>query len=905
MADDAANDAVVAGEFVVIPYEPTEKPKRFATKKKEKAWLEREAMRYKAALRTAKRECESSQQNNNNPQNNSDGALSPCIETLRVLNSRSRSSSGASPVLPSPHVTANTTRVEERSTKNASQNNQQNNDDGDSSLSPCIETLRGLNSRSRSSAGASPPTPPTSAGGKKRLNKKKRRGKKATPREPFDVDAWGEDLSNQIDAAAATSTRSRSSDGASASSSNEAGGETIERIASHCDPTSPTTSTRGTVSIAPFNIGTSSPSSSTRARTSSARASTSGRRRPRATPRTSSSAAASVSFETPSSPGTRRVVHATRPPASAPSISTSEEIPLHLRKSPPETDGCFSPRTERVKQHIVQFLGNKSTPERAKILESVITDSRVTTKPSIAQSLFTSAKKVAQKLIPSKTQQKVVSSVASSTEPLNKQSFEYYGIMLLEMQKLVDDEGAEIHGVTQSNESIDEAITEILEETDGCCVQYRCANALHMAQKLAMELDVIYDRAIDAPGHGKKDIDGFNGTDKRVLDSEFRGNVEHQPEALNPLKKETLLYQMCDGTRIDIADIAQKVLSRPDRADGQVAKVEPNKPRKPSTGKSSHQLSSRNYKVRKKGVAAKWKPVRMKAIGFPAGKGNGMKFHYNFRFERAIYPWFAYRRIPCYCKGCEEELKKSSEMRYDSISNQCYLFPMMKKKDGSETSWNDWGKGQFRQADDCSIPHFHALQANTLQEMGCTYSTQVEVGTIGAHSCSDPKYDNWYLVMWAGEPERATEDKVIEFYGGKDSVTVWEGDWYCRAFYLDKLGKGAPNWWTRTDRECVVRLETVLKSDVGMLKLSDDNTNPLPERATTKAKETAAATGAWRISDKDKLFLSVEAKSRAALEYDDSMVTEVRDELLTEEQWAKHDGDDMDIDDEDNGEESE
>ena len=55
------------------------------------------------------------------------------------------------------------------------------------------------------------------------------------------------------------------------------------------------------------------------------------------------------------------------------------------------------------------------------------------------------------------------------------------------------------------------ALLEILDDTDGCAVQYRCANALYMLQKLAIELDIIYDRGIDAEGHGKKKIDGYSG----------------------------------------------------------------------------------------------------------------------------------------------------------------------------------------------------------------------------------------------------------------------------------------------------------------------------------------------------------------------------------------------------------
>ena len=46
-------------------------------------------------------------------------------------------------------------------------------------------------------------------------------------------------------------------------------------------------------------------------------------------------------------------------------------------------------------------------------------------------------------------------------------------------------------------------LTEILEDTDGCSVQYRCGTALYLLHKLAHENNIIYDRSINTPGHGK------------------------------------------------------------------------------------------------------------------------------------------------------------------------------------------------------------------------------------------------------------------------------------------------------------------------------------------------------------------------------------------------------------------
>ena len=51
--------------------------------------------------------------------------------------------------------------------------------------------------------------------------------------------------------------------------------------------------------------------------------------------------------------------------------------------------------------------------------------------------------------------------------------------------------------------------------------------------------------------------------------------------------------------------------------------------------------------------------------------------------------------------------------------------------------------------------------------------------------------------------------------------------------WLDKLYDGL-GWWTETEQECIVRLETVLNTDVDMLEESE--TNPLPNKLTSTVK---------------------------------------------------------------------
>ena len=55
------------------------------------------------------------------------------------------------------------------------------------------------------------------------------------------------------------------------------------------------------------------------------------------------------------------------------------------------------------------------------------------------------------------------------------------------------------------------------DDTDGCGKQYRCGTAIYLLSVLASTFDIVIDRAIGAPGHGKDLVDGLNATDKVYL----------------------------------------------------------------------------------------------------------------------------------------------------------------------------------------------------------------------------------------------------------------------------------------------------------------------------------------------------------------------------------------------------
>ena len=59
------------------------------------------------------------------------------------------------------------------------------------------------------------------------------------------------------------------------------------------------------------------------------------------------------------------------------------------------------------------------------------------------------------------------------------------------------------------------------EDRDGCAKQYRCAFVTYLMTVLSYSYDIIMDRSINAPGHGKNFVYGLNTMGKRYLKGNF------------------------------------------------------------------------------------------------------------------------------------------------------------------------------------------------------------------------------------------------------------------------------------------------------------------------------------------------------------------------------------------------
>jgi len=70
-------------------------------------------------------------------------------------------------------------------------------------------------------------------------------------------------------------------------------------------------------------------------------------------------------------------------------------------------------------------------------------------------------------------------------------------------------------------------LKKIFDVCDGCGAQYRSGSVLYLLSKICFEFKIVYDRAIQAPGHGKGIVDALNGKLKHVLDTFFTTHIKN------------------------------------------------------------------------------------------------------------------------------------------------------------------------------------------------------------------------------------------------------------------------------------------------------------------------------------------------------------------------------------------
>ncbi len=115
-------------------------------------------------------------------------------------------------------------------------------------------------------------------------------------------------------------------------------------------------------------------------------------------------------------------------------------------------------------------------------------------------------------------------------------------------------------------ESRRESLNAIFDIVDGCQapVHFLCSKVPYILAQLAIQLNVCYTRNVQAPGHGKKEVDGLIGAEKTYADIIFTHPRQYAEEDYNDTKAP--MHRMdSNGLKTSLAKMLFDVLSKAKR----------------------------------------------------------------------------------------------------------------------------------------------------------------------------------------------------------------------------------------------------------------------------------------------------------------------------------------------------
>ncbi len=121
-----------------------------------------------------------------------------------------------------------------------------------------------------------------------------------------------------------------------------------------------------------------------------------------------------------------------------------------------------------------------------------------------------------------------------------------------------------LNDLDRRNEMPWELLQAMYHIVDGCAVQYQSSAVLYTMVIISYSMRGCYIRCVQAPGHGKEEVDGPIGNEKTYADSIFARPGRQAKEDLQEHELEAPMHRMVNGTKTSLAkmlyDIVQYLL---------------------------------------------------------------------------------------------------------------------------------------------------------------------------------------------------------------------------------------------------------------------------------------------------------------------------------------------------------
>ena len=320
------------------------------------------------------------------------------------------------------------------------------------------------------------------------------------------------------------------------------------------------------------------------------------------------------------------------------------------------------------------------------------------------------------------------------------------------------------------------------DHTDGCAKQYRCSIAYYFLSFLSQRYQIVIDRAVDTPGHGKDVVDGFNAVQKRYLASCLR--KRNTPEVHESDSSRMRVEAMTEEGEVSFAEECKRLLELRDKTG--------------TTGDKKHakreakaRLKNKYYRVYDEEATISNGSKAVYKILNNTEKV-GMKELYHIRCDPDLgVGYCSMRRVPCACEGCLEQLshewlpdtEKTLQPRYAVEAENCKYSSILR-------GYNKWYiteltliEGSEKEED---TDYRHEL---VLSGMSWAAADQIEMDTMGAFQTSDPDTPGYYIVQWVGEAYTLQEQYSCHAFDPPNIIC--EGEMVCEAKFWTPMNKGS------------------------------------------------------------------------------------------------------------------
>jgi hypothetical protein len=391
-----------------------------------------------------------------------------------------------------------------------------------------------------------------------------------------------------------------------------------------------------------------------------------------------------------------------------------------------------------------------------------------------------------------------------------------------------------------SNEGVMMQGGRILDNTDGCAKQYRCATALYLLSAISTKFGLTIDRAIGAPGHGKDLVDGLNACDKFYLKKVMARIVNPATEPSID-SKNIINHSVVENEFVSISVEAARLCAL-DRSSGSKSD------RKHNKRESEAKMKKRFYHVRKQDEKVH-SDIKMQMIGLPSnGPHSGLLAHYHLHADPYLgLAKLAIRRIPCACESCETKIKLPWVPSVEPKLQPRFAQNMECKRWKIFESINDWKIVTLVPRTDCDPDDVADAQQDVLEGLTKRVGEEIIQGGYGAVLTEDEETHGYYVVTWTSDPYTSQDENA---------------ELVCDAKFLNPVGR-APLWYTPSSINTVFLLQHVVAGNLVLLEPSSIVALP-----NTCNRREATSKKAKRLSDESHEEILDEINRREILEYE-------------------------------------